>query len=226
MSEQQQQQQQQDGQLQTGAHIAADGKLRFAPQFYVTLARHCINQARESFFQELGKPEAEVGLVFADVHDGDETYLPVGFLTYHVNMFLDYLSDNQFMEQLVKQCNEDIALNIVMKPMDALIGESLPRIVRAFRVTLLEQVEAILNDTEEKLLAEGAEEIKARDVVVKNRGWLVAAIENVPLNFSQQSEQPEQEEIQAPEAKEPKRAKTKRKPKQIAEPEEAEVSEA
>ncbi|HHF3048288.1 MULTISPECIES: hypothetical protein [Vibrio] len=184
MSEQNQNQPTQN--VSAGAYIASDGLLRFAPQFYVTLARHCVDQAREQFFQELDQPKAKIELKFADMHKGNKTLLPAGYLSFHLNSFFDYLAGDAFAQQLVDKCEKDIALKVVMKPMPTLIGENLDRVVRAFRVTLLEVVEELINNQDERINAEEhGKTLIERDVVVKNRAWLVGALENAVLEVKQ-----------------------------------------
>ncbi|EMD1213005.1 MULTISPECIES: hypothetical protein [Vibrio harveyi group] len=196
MSEQNQNQQSQG--LSAGAYIASDGLLRFSPQFYVTLARHCVDRARNQFFEELDQPKAKVKLKFADIHKGSKTLLPAGYLSFHLNSFFDYLAGDAFAQRLVEQCEQDIALKVVMKPMKALVNENLDRVLRAFRVTFLEVVEEIINKQDEHINAEEhGNNLVEQDVTVKNRAWLVAALENATLDVKQVDPEEEQEEAEA-----------------------------
>lgn len=181
--------------VSAGAYIASDGLLRFSSQFYVTLARHCVEQAREQFFEELNQPKAKMKVKFADIHKDSKTLLPAGYLSFHLNSLFDYLAGEAFAQLLVEKCEKDIALKVVMKPMKALIGENLDRVVRAFRVTLLELVEELINNQDERINAEEhGNALIERDVAVKNRAWLVGALENAVLDVKQTETEAEAEE--------------------------------
>lgn len=183
MAEQQQHSQSQS--INTGANIAADGLMRFSPQFYAQIASLCVHGVREAFFVDLDNPKTKVTLKFADAHKSVKTLLPVGYLSYHMNSFLDFLLSDDVMRQFIEACNKSIAIKVVMKPMDVLINENVDRIVRAARGNFLELVESVL-DQQSELMADGqgGEMHAERDVVVKNRRWIISQIEAVNLQFS------------------------------------------
>lgn len=170
----------QQNSIDTGAQISADGRLRFSPAFYETVIRLCVNRARETYFQALDVPKNKFELQFAEAHKGVKTMLPVGFLTYQLNQFFDFLVSEHAVKEIIGKCNNEIALSVIMKPMPDLINEAVPRIVRAFRVILLEYVETTIDKQEEHILSKPDDEsveAKKYDVVIKNRQWIISSLE-------------------------------------------------
>ncbi|MCG6387578.1 hypothetical protein [Vibrio fluvialis] len=189
--------QQQQNHIKTGAFISEDGLLRYGSDFYAWLVGYSVSRVREAFFLELSKAKSKVELQVANDHEKLKTMMPIGFMTYEINAFLDFIASDVFIKGITNHCAESIAFKFVPDQLNALSAKHLPRALFAFKALLNDHLESVIDGREGDLSVDKPGALHPdRDVVVKNRNWIVSQFQVVDMTFSQVPKEEEQEQDQ------------------------------